>query len=190
MSSQVLLANLVVVAELAEACQALADPLSRATALIGDALLGGRKLLACGNGGSAGDAAHLTSELANRYSADRRPYPAIDLTGEHNVVTAIANDYGLEQVFARQIWAHGQAGDVLCVFTTSGNSANVIAAIAQARQQGIHTIAFIGKGGGKLQGLADIEFIIPSEVTARIQEMHMVLYHTICEALEDRLVAG
>ncbi|MFI4860238.1 MAG: SIS domain-containing protein [Phycisphaerales bacterium JB063] len=179
--------NLAQAAAVAARCEVLSPALADATRVIGEALLAGRKLLACGNGGSAGDAAHLTSEIANRYSDDRPPYPAIDLTADHNIVTAIANDYGIDQMFARQVWAHGKPGDVLCVFSTSGNSANIVSAIAQAKSQGVHTIAFLGKGGGKCKGLSDIEFIVPSDVTARVQEMHLVLYHTICEALEPAL---
>ncbi|XAM01316.1 SIS domain-containing protein [Phycisphaeraceae bacterium D3-23] len=181
-------ANLAEVAALSAQCEALAPGLAEATRVIGEALTSGRKLLACGNGGSAaGDAAHLTSEIANRYCDDRPPYPAIDLTADHNIVTAIANDYGIDQMFARQVRAHSQQGDVLCVFSTSGNSANIVAAIAQAESQGVRTIAFLGKGGGRCKGLSDIELIVPSDVTARVQEMHLVLYHTICEALEPAL---
>ena len=179
--------NLAALAALGAQCESLGAPLAQATHIIGGALTCGRKLLACGNGGSAGDAAHLTSEIANRYCDDRPPYPAIDLTADHNIVTAIANDYGIAQMFARQVRAFGKQGDVLCVFSTSGNSANITAAIEQAKTQGVHTIAFLGKGGGKCKGLADIELIVPSDVTARVQEMHLVLYHTICEALEPVL---
>ncbi len=179
--------NLAEVATLAVQCEALAPALAEATRVIGGALTGGHKLMACGNGGSAGDAAHLTSEIANRYCDDRPPYPAIDLTADHNIVTAIANDYGLEQMFARQVRAHGKPGDVLCVFSTSGNSANIVAAIGQAKAMGVHTVAFLGKGGGRCKGLADIELVVPSDVTARVQEMHLLLYHTVCEALEPAL---
>lgn len=179
--------NLATIALLAAQCDALGPALAEATRVIGGALTGGQKLLACGNGGSAGDAAHLTSEIANRYCDDRPPYPALDLTADHNIVTAIANDYGIEQMFARQVRAHGKRGDVLCVFSTSGNSANIVTAIEQAKSQGVHTVAFLGKGGGKSAGLADIELVVPSDVTARVQEMHLVLYHTVCEALEPVL---
>jgi D-sedoheptulose 7-phosphate isomerase len=179
--------NLAEVATLAAGCAALAPALAEATRVIGGALTGGHKLMACGNGGSAGDAAHLTSEIANRYCDDRPPYPAIDLTADHNIVTAIANDYGIDQMFARQVRAHGRPGDVLCVFSTSGNSANIVAAIGQAKAVGVHTVAFLGKGGGRCKGLAEIELVVPSGVTARVQEMHLVLYHTICEALEPAL---
>ncbi|MEM9415821.1 MAG: SIS domain-containing protein [Planctomycetota bacterium] len=179
--------NLADVSALAAQCGALAPALAEAARLIGDALTAGHKLLACGNGGSAGDAAHLTSEIANRYCDDRPPFPAIDLTADHNIVTAIANDYGIDQMFARQVWAHGKAGDVLCVFSTSGNSANILTALEQAKSQRLQTVAFLGKGGGKCKGIADIDFIVPSDVTARVQEMHLVLYHTICEALEPVL---
>ena len=185
--AKVLKTNLDTVAALAGECAALSPQVAEAAQAIGGALTSGRKLLACGNGGSAGDAAHLTSEIANRYCDDRPPYPAVDLTADHNIVTAIANDYGLDQMFARQVRAHGQAGDVLCVFSTSGNSSNIVAAIEQAKAQGVFVIAFLGKGGGRCKGLADLELVVPSDVTARVQEMHLVLYHTVCELLEPVL---
>lgn len=169
------------------ACRGLAEPVERAADLIGEALLNGRTLLACGNGGSAGDAAHLTSEIANRYVLERRGYPAIDLTADHNALTAVINDYPPRECFARLLRAHGRAGDVLAVFSTSGGSENIRLALEAARDLGITSVAFLGKGGGACRGLANVELIVPGDVTARVQEAHLVLYHTICELLDPRL---
>ncbi|MEE9211758.1 MAG: SIS domain-containing protein [Phycisphaeraceae bacterium] len=167
----------------------LAEPLERATQMVGDALLGGHKLLCCGNGGSAADSAHFSAEIAGRYVLERPGYPAIDLTADHSIFTALTNDYPAEQVFARLVQAQGAAGDVLAVISTSGDAANIVAALEAARQKRIKTIAFLGKGGGRCKGLADVELIVPSDVTARVQEAHALLYHTICEVLDPILAA-
>jgi len=161
-----------------------ADALHRATTCIGKALLGGHKLLCCGNGGSACDAAHFTAEIAGRYKIERPGFPAVDLTTNNSLITALINDYPPGEVFARQVDAIGVRGDVLAGFTTSGNSENVRLALQAARDKAIVTIAFLGRDGGTCKGLADIEFIVASDVTARIQEAHLLLYHTICEALD------
>ena len=147
----------------------------------------GGKLLSCGNGGSAADSAHLSAEIAGRYVIERRGFPAIDLSSNASLVTALANDYPPSEVFARQVTAMGVAGDVLTVFTTGGNSENIQLALATARERQIGTIAFLGRDGGKCKGQADIELIVPSEITARIQEAHEVLYHTMCEILDPLL---
>lgn len=181
--------NLKAMTALAGAMDALAGPLDMATAAIEHALMEGGKLLCCGNGGSACDSAHFTAEIAGRYKIERRGYPAIDLTADHSILTALINDYPPEEVFARQVVAQGSAGDVLCGFTTSGNSENVRRALEAARQRGLATVAFLGKGGGVCKGLADVELLVPSDVTARVQEMHLLLYHTICEALDPVLAA-
>jgi len=165
----------------------LGPAVRQATQLIGDSLTTGGKLLCCGNGGSACDAAHFSAEIAGRYVIERPGFPAIDLTADHSIFTALINAYPPHEVFARQVAAQGSRGDVLAAFTTSGNSANVEAAIRQAKAIGIQSIAFLGKGGGQCKGLADVELIVPSEVTARVQEMHLLLYHTICEALDPLL---
>ena len=164
-----------------------ADDLHRATNLVGDALLAGRKLLCCGNGGSACDAAHFTAEIAGRYRIERPGFAAIDLTTNNSLVTALINDYPPEQVFARQVRAIGAKGDVLAAFTTSGNSQNVRLALEAAREVGIKSIAFLGRDGGACAGLADVQIIVASDVTARIQEAHLLLYHTICELLDPVL---
>ncbi|MEE9404323.1 MAG: SIS domain-containing protein [Algisphaera sp.] len=182
-------ANFDTVASVAHDARVLASPLAEAGELLRAALVGGRKLLCCGNGGSACDAAHFTAEIAGRYALERRGFPAIDLTADHSIVTALLNDYDPHDVFARQVVAQGTAGDVLCVFSTSGNSENVVRALKAAQGHGLKTVAFLGCGGGACAGLADVELVVPSTVTARVQEIHLVLYHTLCEALDPVLAA-
>lgn len=166
---------------------ALSAPLEHAATLLRDALLDGNKLMCCGNGGSAADAAHFSAEIAGRYLLNRPGYPAMDLTAEHSVITALMNDYPPEELFARQVQAFGKPGDVLAAFSTSGNSENVLLALAAARKQNVHTITFLGKGGGACRGQADVELIVPHDTTARIQEAHLLLYHTLCEVLDPIL---
>ncbi|MBI1335476.1 MAG: SIS domain-containing protein [Phycisphaera sp.] len=167
----------------------MAEPLGRAAQIMAQTLTGGGKLLCCGNGGSAADSAHFSAEIAGRYVLERAGFPAIDLTADHSLVTALINDYPPEQVFARQVQALGASGDVLAVFTTSGNSTNVRMALEVAGAKNIKTIAFLGRDGGKCKGLADVELIVPSQTTARIQEIHQLLFHTLCEAV-DPVLAG
>ncbi|MBB6429422.1 D-sedoheptulose-7-phosphate isomerase [Algisphaera agarilytica] len=181
--------NLGALAELTQAMPALGPALLDATALLEASLTTGGKLLCCGNGGSACDSAHFTAEIAGRYKIERKGFPAIDLTADHSILTALINDYPPEQVFAKQVIAQGTAGDVFVGFTTSGNSQNVKLALDAAKAEGLKTIAFLGKGGGVCKGLADVELLVPSDVTARVQEMHLMLYHTICEALDPVLAA-
>jgi len=170
-----------------DSLQGLAADVVEAADLIREALLDGHKLLCCGNGGSACDASHFASEIAGRYVLERPGYPAIDLTADHSLLTALINDYPPEQVFARQVQAIGSEGDVLAVFTTSGNSLNVRLALEVAAAKGIRTIAFLGRDGGKCKGLADVEIIVRSDTTARIQEAHLMIYHSICELLDPIL---
>lgn len=155
-----------------------------------EALRRGHKLLLCGNGGSAGDAQHIAAELVGRFVADRRALPAIALTTDTSALTAIANDYGYEQVFARQVEGLAQPGDVLVAISTSGNSANVNVACEQARTQGCQVIALSGKGGGALTELADVNVVVPSSVTARIQECHILIGHILCDLIEQGLNLG
>lgn len=162
----------------------------QAATLLADALLRGNKLLACGNGGSAADASHLTTEFVVRFQADRRPYPAISFTTNGGDLTACGNDYSFEEIFARQVRAFGQKGDILFAFTTSGNSENVVRALLTAKDEGVTTVAFLGRDGGLCSGIADVEFIVLHGVTARIQEGHKLLLHTICELVEVRLHAA
>lgn len=158
--------------------------LDRAAALVGECLTGGGKLLVCGNGGSAGDSADFATEFACRFITDRRPFPALNLASCGSLLTANANDYGVEEMFARSVRAFGKPGDVLVALTTSGNSPNILRAIATGKAAGLHTIALLGRDGGKARGLAEIEFIVPSEVTARIQEAQRFLLHVLCEMVE------
>ena len=148
------------------------------------ALRGGRKLMICGNGGSAADAQHWAGELVSRFHYDRPGLPAIALTTDSSILTAIGNDYGYERVFARQVEALGAAGDVLLAISTSGNSPNVVAALEAARARGIATVGFTGQGGGRMAALCDLCIRIPSSSTPRIQEGHEVLGHAICAMIE------
>lgn len=169
---------------------ALEPQVEEAARILADALLRGNKLLACGNGGSAADASHLTTEFVVRFHKERRPYPAISLTANGGDLTACGNDYSFDDVFSRQVRAFGLKGDVLFAYTTSGNSENVLRALNTARQYGVATVAFLGRDGGACAGIADVELIVRHNVTARIQEAHKLLLHTICELVELRLHAA
>lgn len=158
-----------------------------AAGLIASVLNGGHKLLACGNGGSAAEAAHLTTEFVGRFDRDRRPYPAICLSAHAGDLTAIGNDYAFDDVFVRQLEAFAQPGDVLVAFSTSGNSENVRRALEGAGTLKIRTIALLGRGGGRCAGVATLELIVRSNITTRIQEGHQFLLHTICEMVELQL---
>lgn len=153
---------------------------------LADVILAGGKLLTCGNGGSAADALHFAEELVGRYRSDRRPLPSICLNADMGALTCIANDFGYDQIFARQIAALGQPGDVLVVFSTSGGSPNILAALRVAKTRGLLCIALLGKDGGPARTLADHALIVPSQNTARIQEIHGLLLHAFCEELEQR----
>lgn len=168
----------------------LGPQIEKAAEAIASTLISGGKLLACGNGGSAADASHLTTEFVCRFHRDRRPYPAISLAAHGGDLTAIGNDYSFEDLFARQIEAFGRPGDVLTAFTSTGNSENIRRALVTASEIGVKTVAFLGRDGGKCAGLADIELIVSNDVTARIQEGHKFLLHTICEIVEERLQAN
>lgn len=157
--------------------------------LVRDTVLHGGVLYTVGNGGSATDAQHLAEELIARYRSNRRALPAIALTADSSVLTCIGNDFGFESVFSRQIEALVRPGDLLLVFSTSGNSPNIVAALRAAREQGGKTIALLGKNGGACRGLADLELIVPSENTARIQEAHLQILHYICEVVEAAVTA-
>lgn len=145
------------------------------------------KLLVCGNGGSAADAADFCTEFACRFVEDRRPYPAMNLSQGGSLITATANDYGFEEIFARQIAAFGKRGDVLIAISTSGKSANVRRAIEEGKKRGLQTIALLGRDGGTSIGRADVDLTVKGESTARIQEAHKFLLHILCEICEARL---
>lgn len=172
--------------------EALAEPIARAARLIVDALLTGHKILSCGNGGSAGDAQHFSSEMVNRFERERPGLPAIALTTDTSTLTSIANDYAFDQVFSKQIKALGQTGDVLLAISTSGNSANVNDAILAAHDREMHAIALSGRDGGRMAGVLnenDVELRVPSQSTARIQEVHLLVIHCLCD-LTDRQLLG
>jgi D-sedoheptulose 7-phosphate isomerase len=164
--------------------------LEQAARRIGDALLAGRKLLVCGNGGSAADAADFATEFACRFVSDRLPFPAINLASCGSLLTATANDYGVEALFSRPVRAFGQKGDVLVAISTSGGSANIVAALQTAKEINVSTIALLGRDGGKARGFAEIELVVPGTATARIQEAHKFLLHVLCELIEPRLQAA
>jgi D-sedoheptulose 7-phosphate isomerase len=170
--------------------QALAtheSALLEATAVLEKAFLAGNKLLICGNGGSASDAAHISTEFVCRFKGDRRPYPALPLNADAGLLTAVSNDYNYQDTFARQVKAFGQKGDVLIVISTSGKSRNLLDAIEEAHRVGVHTIALLGRDGGFTKGAAGIEIIVQGPETARIQEAQKFLLHVMCELLEERL---
>ncbi|MGA2240607.1 MAG: SIS domain-containing protein [Verrucomicrobiota bacterium] len=165
----------------------LEEPLNRAAKMVLACLTSGHKLLICGNGGSASDATHLATEFLCCYVADRRPYPAISLTANGEFMTAVCNDYGADEIFARQIWGLGQPGDLVIAFTTSGKSKNVKRALEEARRCGIESICFLGRDGGFTKGLATLDLLVAGDNTARIQEGHKLLFHVLCEMVEEKL---
>ncbi|MCS6289449.1 MAG: D-sedoheptulose 7-phosphate isomerase [Nitrospira sp.] len=167
-----------------------ADRIVQVAQLIGGAFQAGHKVLLFGNGGSATDAAHIAAEFVGRYKRERAPLPAIALATDIAAITCIANDYGFEALFARQVHAHGQRGDVAIAISTSGNSPNVLKGVEAAKSLGLTTIAWTGGSGGKLAGMADYAFIVPSTLTARIQESHITLGHVLCELIEDHVLAN
>jgi D-sedoheptulose 7-phosphate isomerase len=156
---------------------------------IWDSMQQGGKLLLCGNGGSAGDAQHIATECMVRLEVDRAPLPAIALTTDTSLITAAGNDHGFDTIFARQVAGLGRAGDVLLAISTSGNSRNVIQAVEEAHRRGLHTLAWLGRDGGKLKDMVHIPLVVPSQSTQRIQEVHITLGHIICGALERRALA-
>ncbi len=165
-----------------------ADRIATVAQLLVTAFRAGHKVLLFGNGGSATDAAHIAAEFVGRYKRERAPLPAIALATDIAAITCIANDYGFDELFARQVRAHGQKGDIAIAISTSGNSPNVLKGIAAARECGMITVAWTGGTGGKLAGLVDHPFIVPSTVTARIQESHITLGHVLCELVEETLL--
>lgn len=172
------------------ASEALASPIEQASSIMVQALLNGNKILSCGNGGSAGDAQHFSAELLNRYETERPSLPAIALTTDTSTLTSIANDYHYDEVFSKQLRALGNAGDVLLAISTSGNSSNVIKAIEAAVARDMPIIALTGKDGGDIAGLLgenDVEIRVPSARTARIQEVHLVVIHCLCDIIDSTL---
>src|SRR5262252_6238034 len=173
----------------ARAALELPAVLERAVASLHQCLRAGGKILACGNGGSAADAQHVVAELVGRFREERRALPAIALTADTAILTAVGNDYGFELVFARQVEALARRGDVLLAISTSGNSANVLQAVHSARRLGCTVVAFTGARGGALAGETDLLLRAPSDTVARIQEVHSLCLHVICEALDGLIRA-
>ncbi len=153
--------------------------------LLKKALAGGNKILLCGNGGSAAEAQHIAAELVGRFKKERKGLSAISLTTDTSILTSVANDYSYEAIFARQVEALGQKGDVLILLTTSGNSKNCLAACRRAKEQGIKTVALTGSKGGAIKGLADICLCVPSDETPHIQEVHLVVLHAVCSIVDE-----
>ena len=147
----------------------------------------GGKLMLCGNGGSAADSQHLAAEFTGRFVKDRAPLAALALSTDTSALTCISNDYSFEDVFARQVKALGKPGDCLIAISTSGNSGNVLAAVAAAKALGITCIGLLGRDGGKLKAVCDVAIVVPSQVTARIQEAHILIGHSLCGAVEQQL---
>jgi D-sedoheptulose 7-phosphate isomerase len=173
------------------AADLLAEPLATAAQMITRCLLGGGKVLSCGNGGSAGDAQHFSSEMLNRFEMERPGLPAVALTTDSSTLTSIANDYSYDQIFSKQVSALGQPGDILLAISTSGNSANVNRAIEAAHEREMHVIALSGKQGGDMVALLtsdDVEIRVPSDSTARIQEVHLLAIHCICDLVDHQLL--
>jgi len=174
------------------ALDSMAAPIEAAVRLMATSLRAGGKVMACGNGGSAADSQHFAAELLNRFEKERPPLAAIALTTDTSTLTSIANDYAYDQVFAKQVAGLGRAGDVLLAISTSGNSPNVMAAINVAHERGVRVVALTGKGGGKIAamlGAEDVHLCVPAERTARIQEVHLLTIHCLCDGI-DALILG
>ena len=186
-SSEILKSAIAAAAKTLQSIVDLESQVTRAAQLITDCLTNGEKVLACGNGGSAADAADFCTELACRFVEDRRPYPAMNLSQGGSLITAVGNDYGFEEIFARQVRAFGNSGDILIAISTSGKSKNIRRAIEEAGSRKLKTIALLGRDGGSVTGIADVDLIVKSDSTARIQEAHKFILHVICEICEARL---
>lgn len=175
------------------AISVLPQAIENASLMMVSSLLNEGKILACGNGGSAGDAQHFSSEMLNRFERERPSLPAIAITTDSSTITSIANDYHYDEVFSKQIRALGQSGDVLLAISTSGNSANVIQGIHAAHDRNMHVVALTGRDGGQIAPLLlpdDVEIRVPSNVTARIQEVHLLVIHSLCDLIDHQLFGG
>lgn len=173
------------------ATEALTPAIARAANVMTECLFADGKILACGNGGSAADAQHFAAELVGRFERERPELPAISLATDTSLLTAVANDYSFEQVFAKQVRALGLAGDVLLALSTSGNSANVIAAVEAAHARSMHVVALTGRGGGRIGELlsaGDVHLCVPHGRTARIQEVHLLMIHCLCDTIDATLL--
>lgn len=174
-----------------QSAQVLSKPIAAAVYAILASVTGGNKVLACGNGGSAADAQHFAAEFVGRYERERPELGAIALTTDSSIITAIANDYDFSVIFSKQVRALGVAGDVLLALSTSGNSANVLAAIEAAHERDMTVVALTGRGGGKINHVlreTDVHICVPHERTARIQEVHALVIHCICDGVDTQLL--
>lgn len=175
------------------AMEAIAEPVTAAGALMSKALLDEGKILSCGNGGSAADSQHFSSELLNRFEMERPGLPAMALTTDSSTLTSISNDYAYEEIFSKQVRALGKSEDVLLGISTSGNSENVCRAIQAAHERGMKVVALSGRDGGRMAGLlreGDVELRVPAERTARIQEVHLVVIHCLCDLIDAAIIGG
>lgn len=173
-----------------KAAAQLAQPISQAVELMFTALSNGNKILACGNGGSAADCQHFAAELVGRFERERLPLPAIALTTDTSILTAVGNDYSFNDIFSKQVQAFGQPGDILLALSTSGNSQNVLAAVEAALERDMRVIALTGKGGGAIGKCltdADVHICVPHDRTARIQEVHLLAIHCLCDGIDVAL---
>lgn len=176
-----------------KAAEELPETIEAAGQVMIECLLNGGKILTCGNGGSAGDAQHFSSELLNRFERERPALPAVALTTDSSTLTSIANDYHYNEIFSKQIRALGNEGDVLLAISTSGNSANVIQAMQAAHDRGMKIVSMTGRNGGKMAELhapGDVEVRVPAESTARIQEVHLLVIHALCDFIDTQLFGG
>ena len=185
--SEVLETAIAAAKETLQSLLGLDSQVAKAADLIEQSLRAGNKLLVCGNGGSAADASHFATEFVVRFMKDRPAYPAICLAGDGGLLTAAGNDYGFDEIFARQVAAFGLPGDVLICLTTSGKSRNIERALQEAKARELNTIAFLGRDGGSTVGMANVDLLVRSDSTARIQEAHQLLLHVLCEVIESRL---
>lgn len=194
MNTQRILAHFHESAELKiQSAAALAHPISEAIDLMFGALSNGNKILACGNGGSAADCQHFAAELVGRFERERFPLPAMALTTDTSIMTAVGNDYSYKEIFSKQVQAFGQAGDILLAISTSGNSANVVSAVEAALEREMRVVLLTGKDGGVLANMltdADVNICVPHSRTARIQEVHLVTIHAICDGIDVALFGG
>ena len=194
MTNQQILAHFRESAELKmQSAELLAQPIAQAVELRFAALSNGNNILACGNGGSAADCQHFAAELVGRFERERLPLPAMALTTDTSIMTAVGNDYSFQEVYSKQIQAFGQAGDVLLAISTSGNSANIIQAIEAAQDREMHVVVLTGKGGGIIAGMLgpdDVIICVPHDRTARIQEVHLLTIHCMCDGIDNALFGG
>jgi phosphoheptose isomerase len=186
-SSEVLKTAIEAAIETLQSLLDLDSQVAKAAELIEQCLRAGNKLLVCGNGGSAANASHFATEFVVRFMKDRPAYPAICLAGDGGLLTAAGNDYGFDEIFARQVAAFGLPRDVMICLTTSGKSRNIERALQEAKARELKTIAFLGRDGGSTIGMADVDFLVRGDSTARIQEAHQLLLHVLCETVESRL---